>query len=119
MDIFPFVLAVLLPFMGLALLLFRTIARNLSRGGIGLLGSILLFWAGLVALPFCIFAALVPTLNYLFRTFPFLQAAAWDVGLAIALSVGLLLTYVVAAIVGAIATWKFMSLRKLQIETAT
>ena len=119
MNVVPFVLAAVIPLLALAYVLFRAIARGLVSGRISLFSAITLFWAGIALLPVCIFAFLVLTLNYVFSTFASLQVAAWDVGLAISTSIGLILSWIVAAAVGGLATKKFITLKKMGLESAT
>ena len=119
MNAVPIVLAAVIPLLALAYLLFRAIARGLAGGRIGPFSAIALFWMCMAILPVCIFAFLVLTLNYVFSTFTSLQVAAWDVGLAISTSLGLILSWIVAAAVGGLATKKFITLQKRRLESAT
>ena len=119
MNAVPIVLAAVIPLLALAYVLFRAIARGLAGGRISLFSAIALFWVSIALLPVCIFAFLVLTLNYVFSTFTSLQVAAWDVGLVISTSIGLILSWIVAAAVGGVATKKFISLQKRGLESAT
>lgn len=119
MNAVPIILAAVIPLLALAYVLFRAISRGLASGRISLFSAIALFWAGIALLPLCIFAFLVLTLNYVFSTFTSLQVAAWDVGLAISTSIGLILSWIVAAAVGGLATKKFITLKKMGLESAT
>lgn len=112
MNPVPIVLASVIPLLAFAYVLFRAIARSLSRGRISLFSAIALFWIGIAVLPVCIFAFLVLALNYVFGTFTSLQVAAWDVGLAISTSIGLILSWIVSAVVGGLATKRFFTLQK-------
>jgi hypothetical protein len=118
MNAVPIVLAAVIPLLALAYVLFRAISRGLAGGRISLFSAIALFWVGVALLPVCIFALLVPTLNYVFSTFTSLQIAAWDVGLAISTSIGLILSWIVAAAVGGVATKKLVSLQKRRLQSA-
>lgn len=119
MNAIPIALASVIPFLALTYLLFRAFARGLASGRISLFSAIASFWVAIALLPVCIFALLVPTLNYVFRTFTSLQVAAWDVGLAISTSIGLILSWIVAVAVGGVATKKFVSFHKKGLQSAT
>jgi len=97
----PIVAIQMLVFLGLTWSVYRVLAKRVRVAGMRrwLAGVIFVSW--LAVAPYGLLYFLVPLANSIFLFYPALQSGAWDVGLALALWLGMALTYGLSVIVGA------------------
>lgn len=105
-------LAVPIPFLGIACAAYRALYRRVAHKKLGPFTACLLFWLLVLGLPWLITWILVPVSNQIFAAYPSLQDPAWDVGLALALFLGMSLSYALGVVAAGIATWQFISQAK-------
>jgi hypothetical protein len=102
-------LAVPIPFLGIAFAAYRVLYRGVAHKKLGAFTACLLFWLVVLGLPWLITWIMVPVSNPIFAAYPALQGPAWDVGLALALFLGMSLSYILGAVAAGIVTWQFIS----------
>ena len=107
MRIEPIIAIQLLVFLGPAWGFYRMSMSRICRvGGSPWLASVILVtW--LVVAPYGLLYLLGPLINWIFMTYPALQAGAWDVGLALALWLGIVLSYLLGIVIGVLGVTKF------------
>jgi hypothetical protein len=105
--------SVILPFVGLAFALYRVLSFGISRGKLGPFSACCIYWLAVAVLPRAITRGVVPVANYIYTTYPSLQEAAWDVGLAIVIFIGMWVSYVLAVVAGGVASWRFVQQSKI------
>jgi len=106
MRIEPIVISQLLFFLMPAWLGYRILLRQ-TQTGLSPWVATLMMLVWLVLAPYGLLVLLVPFVNWLFITYPALEVGAWDVGVALALWLGMDLSYLVAVVIGVVAVVKF------------
>lgn len=106
-NIIPIVIATI--YIALIFLLYRALYSNPKNSIIWLLFSITILWSFILIFPQYASWVYVPLVNYVFTNNPELQFAAWDVAAALAVYLGVWLSYVLGFIAGCFATSKLVS----------
>ncbi len=97
----------LLPFALVAIALYRTLLACVIRLGLRPMVAVLLYWAAVAILPVGILWLQVPLANNIFTAFPALQTAAWDVGLAVSLTLAMLVSWLIGIVAAILAGQRF------------
>ncbi|MDZ7922470.1 MAG: hypothetical protein U5M23_00100 [Marinagarivorans sp.] len=105
-NIIPIAIAAI--FIALISLLYRVIYKKLPSSITGLLLSNTIIWVFILIFPRYAGWLYVPLVNYAFTNIPELQFAAWDVAAALAVYLGMWLSYLLGFIAGCIATSKLV-----------
>lgn len=107
MRIEPIIAIQLLVFLGPAWGFYRISMSRICHGGGSPWLASLIFASWLVVAPYGLLYLFRPLINWVFMTYPALQDGAWDVGLALALWAGMILSYLVGIVLGLLGITKF------------
>lgn len=112
MGLGPIILLVLLPFLALLRWVYRCLSTAVRGGQLSSLLAIGAIWGMIAVLPWLMLFLYVPLANRIFLTFPVLQTAAWDVGLATSLWLGMVVSYVIGGLAGVVASVRLARVAK-------
>ena len=117
-SIIPIAIAAI--FLTLALFIYSAFHRTISKSSAGLTLALSTLWSFILIFPWGITWIYVPLINSIYTNNPELQSAAWDVAVALAIYLGMYLSYALGLIAGCFATWKLAKLsHKLHRASAT
>ena len=108
MNALVVILVAALPFVVIAFALYHVLFERVMGKTLRPAFAVLLYWLAVAVVPWSLLWVQVPLANYIFGSFPSLQTAAWDVGLAINLSLGMILSYLSGVVAAVLATRQFL-----------
>ncbi|MBS1130008.1 MAG: hypothetical protein H6R16_1010 [Proteobacteria bacterium] len=108
MNALVVILVAALPFALVAFVLYRVLFVRVMGKTLRPAFAVLLYWIAIAVVPWVLLWVQVPLANYIFGSIPSLQTAAWDVGLAINLSLGMILSYLTGVVAAVLATRQFL-----------
>ncbi|MNR39639.1 hypothetical protein D3C85_1578630 [compost metagenome] len=111
-SIIPIVIAAI--FLTLVLLMSSAFHRAISKSSTKLMLVLSALWSFIFIFPWAVTWLYVPLLNSVYTSNPELQSAAWDVAVALAIYLGMWLSYALGLIAGCLATWKLVRLSRRQ-----
>ncbi len=106
-------------FLALILLIFGALYKSTSKSFAKLLLSLTALWSFIFIFPWGITWFYVPLVNSIYTSNPELQSAAWDVAAALAVYLGMCISYVLGFIAGCFATSKLVSQSRKHRASAT
>jgi hypothetical protein len=106
-NVIPIIIASI--FVALIFLLYRVLYTKSPNSIIWLILSNTLLWSFIIIFPQYASWVYVPLVNYVLTNNPGLQFAAWDVAAALAIYLGMWLSYVLGIIAGCFATLKLVN----------
>ena len=107
MRVEPIIAVQLAVFLGMNWAILGWLTQRVRRATTRPSLATLIYLIWLVIAPFGLLYLFVPLTMWLFKTYPALQSAAWDVGLVVALSLGVVLSYLLAVVIGIWAIRRF------------
>ena len=100
-------LATVLTFIGLVSVLYNVLVSAVSRKALKPFIACIILWPSIALAPKLILWLAIPVGNFVYVTFPSLKVAAWDVGLALTLWIGMYVSYAIGVIVALGAPFTF------------
>ena len=110
MDALTIALITTIPFLGIIFALYRVMRHEVKNQKMTPFFASLIVWIAALCLPWFLNFLWWPLGTHIFRTYPSLQTAAWDVGLAISLYIGMYLAYFFGVLTAIICSYRLYSL---------
>ncbi|MCR4511010.1 hypothetical protein NUV66_17015 [Pseudomonas sp. 32.2.56] len=111
-NVIPIAIAVI--FLALIFLIFFIFYRKISKSLASLSPALTTLWLFILIFPWLMTWFYVPLINSIYINNPELKTAAWDVGAALAIYLGMCLSYILGIIAGCFATWRLIILSRKQ-----
>jgi len=105
-------LLLVLSFLSLAFLLYKKLSSLVITKTLNPILASIVFFLAILPLPWFLTFVFVRTGSFIYSYFPSLQVAAWDVGLALMLFLGMYFCYFAGIIAVGLSSYKLISLGK-------
>ncbi len=92
-------------YLALAIFLYQWLAARISRKALSFFSAVAIYWLVLAATPWVLMWFGFRIGGHIYQSFPAVREAAWDVGLALTVYIGMFLSYIVGAVSGCVAPW--------------